>query len=92
MLRRTATTIKLTPEDILEYDDNLAKAAQEYPYNQGISNNDEQDHSILKFKDLPEESLTRDERIGIMRQGRQVSQGPSQNQSLQQQQPQQHQQ
>lgn len=86
MLRRTATTIKLTPEDILEYDDNLAKSAQEYPYNQEISNNDEQDHSILKFKDLPEESLTRDERIGIMRQGRQASQGQSQSQNLQQQQ------
>lgn len=67
MLRRTATTIKLNPEDILEYDDSLAKSSQQFAYNE-TTNNDEQDHSILKFKD--QEPLTRDERIGSHRQTR----------------------
>ncbi|CAK7917656.1 hypothetical protein CAAN3_21S01442 [[Candida] anglica] len=64
MLRRPATTIKLTPEDILEYDDALSRNSQSAPYNEQSSHNEEQEHTILKFKDLPDVSVTRDERIG----------------------------
>ncbi|KAL7662459.1 hypothetical protein ABC855_g4706 [[Candida] zeylanoides] len=60
MLRRTATTIKLTPEDILEYDDSLARNPQKYAsYDE--TNNDEQDNSALRYKD----DQSRDERIGV---------------------------
>ena len=61
MLRRPATTIKLTPEDILEYDDSIAMKQQSSFSH--VDQTQEQDklHPII-FK---EPLLTRNERIGI---------------------------
>lgn len=82
MLRRPATTIKLTPEDILEYDELVAKQ-QEQPVGQlQILNNDQfqesdADSSNISFKDSSylynqnpppiQVTRTRDERMGVNR-------------------------
>lgn len=63
MLRRPATTIKLTPEDILEYDDSVQLAAvkDDFPHVQQEQLDVRVQPSVLK----PEP--TRDERIGVSR-------------------------
>ncbi|ODV81933.1 uncharacterized protein CANTADRAFT_3988 [Suhomyces tanzawaensis NRRL Y-17324] len=48
MLRRQATTIKLTPEDILEYDDSLA---QKQLQRQQEQQKDQAHRSILQERD-----------------------------------------
>ena len=90
MLRRPATTIKLTPEDILEYDYDLERNSLEkqqelaremeqeqklhqqsqhlQPQNQG-PNRQEQiaSEGLVHYKGIGVTSVTRDERIGVMR-------------------------
>lgn len=70
MLRRPATTIKLTPEDILEYDDAKAVASDS---NSTFANNSQlQEHpsdadsSSLSFKDL-NAVRAREDRLGVSR-------------------------
>ncbi|KAF3990186.1 hypothetical protein FT663_02197 [Candidozyma haemuli var. vulneris] len=63
MLRRPATTIKLTPEDVLEYDDSVA--VQKAQNETQIDSNQELDksHTNITFK---EPSLAgRNERLGV---------------------------
>ncbi|CUM64692.1 uncharacterized protein PRCAT00002301001 [Priceomyces carsonii] len=79
MLRRPATTIKLTPEDILEYDDSLEKQKEESKESQEKSNlilQEQVNDSNHDFKDtkgmlgtiLPQAvGQTRDDRIGVNR-------------------------
>lgn len=81
MLRRPATTIKLTPEDILEYDESVAKQQEQPVGQQQILNSELQesdaDTSNISFKDSSylynqnpppiQVTRSRDERIGVNR-------------------------
>lgn len=67
MLRRPATTIKLTPEDILEYDDSVL--LQQSASISLVDHNQEQDKSLtgIIFK---EPLQNKNERIGVTRNER----------------------
>lgn len=81
MLRRPATTIKLTPEDILEYDELVAKQQEQPVGQQQILNSELQesdaDTSNISFKDSSylynqnpppiQVTRSRDDRIGVNR-------------------------
>lgn len=81
MLRRPATTIKLTPEDILEYDDDLERSAlekqrelaremeQDQKQQEQGPNQQEQISSagIVNYKGIGVTNVSRDERIGVRR-------------------------
>ncbi|CAH6722105.1 hypothetical protein CLIB1444_08S01992 [[Candida] jaroonii] len=58
MLRRGATTIKLTPEDISEYDQSVVNSAQ-YLKEDNLQEQ-EPDNSITNYKDRNERILNRD--------------------------------
>ncbi|KAG2733217.1 hypothetical protein G9P44_004207 [Scheffersomyces stipitis] len=73
MLRRPATTIKLTPEDILEYDDSLAQQQQpQVQQNTSFSHeqllqeqiNNSTNEIVPPYKPT-EQQPTRDDRIGV---------------------------
>lgn len=57
MLRREATTIKLTPEDILEYDNRVA-TVQQNSYIKDDNNEQDADVSITNYKN-------RNDRMGV---------------------------
>lgn len=67
MLRRPATTIKLTPEDILEYDDSVLLRESAVP--SLVDHNQEQDKSAtgITFK---EPLQSKNERVGVTRSER----------------------
>lgn len=71
MLRRPATVIKLTPEDVLEYDDSLmSKEAHSHDGNSQVQQN--QEHMLQEQINNSSELIqdykeTRDERIGVNR-------------------------
>lgn len=71
MLRRPATVIKLTPEDVLEYDDSLlSKEAHSLDGNSQVQQNQEHmlQEQINNSSELIQEyKETRDERIGVNR-------------------------
>lgn len=58
MLRRGATTIKLTPEDISEYDQSVVNSAQ-YLKDDNLQEQ-EPDNSITNYKDRNERILNGD--------------------------------
>lgn len=64
MLRRPATEIKLTPEDILEYDDSLV---QDHSHNDKLAQQSELQEQINNSSELITEFKSRDERVGVTR-------------------------
>lgn len=80
MLRRPATTIKLTPEDILEYDESahqqqVHQEQERHQFDQFQEHQSDPDSSNLSFKESSHINnqnsvnppLNRDERIGVTR-------------------------
>lgn len=76
MLRRPATTIKLTPEDILEYDDQMKEeAAKKEKQDHENAGNILQEHVDKQGLELrydalsmaPEKVKNKDERIGVLK-------------------------
>lgn len=83
MLRRPATTIKLTPEDILEYDDTLMDQQNvqlqyhqkqhqhdDFILQEQINTNNNNNNSNINnniHQDMTAKDQSKDERIGIVR-------------------------
>ncbi|CAI5760480.1 unnamed protein product [Candida verbasci] len=79
MLRREATTIKLSPEDILEYDDSIQKSDKQQQQQQQQQNSEDfGSNSILQEQFMnnsnefvkegtSNKSVSRNDRIGVQR-------------------------